>query len=44
MNKVYLLGACRTAIGKMGGSLSNTPTVDLGAKVIAESVKRAGIT
>ena len=29
--KVVLAGACRTAIGKMGGALSNTPAADLGA-------------
>lgn len=43
MRKVYLLGACRTAIGGMGGSLSTVPAVDLGAIVIKESVKRAGL-
>ena len=43
MRKVYLLGACRTAIGKMGGALSSVPAVDLGAVVIREAVKRAGI-
>ena len=41
--KVVIAGACRTAIGTMGGSLSNTPAVDLGAIVIKEAVKRAGI-
>lgn len=44
MRKVYLLGACRTAIGKMGGSLSNVPATELGAIVIKEAVKRAGIS
>ena len=29
--KVVLAGACRTAIGTMGGSLSTTPVVDLGS-------------
>ncbi len=42
--KVYILGACRTAIGKMGGALSSVPAADLGAVVIKEAVKRAGIT
>ncbi len=42
--KVVLAGACRTAIGKMGGQLSNTPAVELGSIVIKEAVKRAGIT
>lgn len=41
--KVVLAGACRTAIGKMGGALSNTPAPDLGAVVIREAIKRAGI-
>ena len=44
MRKVYLLGACRTPIGKMGGALSEVAATDLGAVVIAEAVKRAGIT
>lgn len=43
MKKVYLLGACRTPIGKMGGALSEVAAADLGAVVIAEAVKRAGI-
>lgn len=41
--KVVLAGACRTAIGKMGGALSNTPAADLGAIVIKEALNRAGI-
>lgn len=43
MKKVYLLGACRTPIGKMGGALSEISAADLGAIVIAEAIKRAGI-
>lgn len=42
--KIVLAGACRTAIGKMGGGLSTTPAVELGAIVIREAMKRAGIT
>ena len=42
-NKVVLAGACRTAIGKMGGALSNTPAADLGAIVIKEALNRAGV-
>ena len=34
--KVVLAGACRTAIGKMGGALSNTPAAELGSIVIKE--------
>lgn len=44
MRKVYLLGACRTPIGKMGGTLSTLSSSDLGSIVIRESMKRAGIT
>lgn len=41
--KVVIASACRTAIGTMGGTLSTTPAADLGAIVIKEAVKRAGI-
>ncbi|HIV26060.1 MAG TPA: acetyl-CoA C-acetyltransferase [Candidatus Scatomonas pullistercoris] len=41
--KVVLAGACRTAIGKMGGTLSTTPAADLGAVVIREALNRAGV-
>ena len=41
--KVVLAGACRTAVGSMGGSLSTTPAADLGAIVIKEALKRTGI-
>ena len=41
--KVVLAGACRTAIGTMGGQLSSIPAPDLGAKAIKEALKRAGV-
>ncbi len=41
--KVVLAGACRTAIGTMGGSLSTTPASELGAIVIKEALNRAGV-
>ena len=41
--KVVLAGAVRTAIGKMGGALSNTPAADLGSIVIKEALNRAGV-
>mgnify|MGYP003156619744 CR=1 FL=1 len=41
--KVVLAGACRTAIGTMGGTLSTTPAPELGAIVIKEALKRAGV-
>jgi len=41
--KIVLAGACRTAIGKMGGSLSTTPAPELGAIVIKSALERTGI-
>lgn len=41
--KVVLAGACRTAIGKMGGALSTTSAPKLGSIVIEEALKRAGV-
>ena len=41
--KVVIASACRTAIGTMGGSLSKTPAAELGAIVIKEALKRAGV-
>lgn len=41
--KVVLAGACRTAIGVMGGSLSTVPVADLGTVVIKEALNRAGV-
>ena len=41
--KIVLAGACRTAIGTMGGSLSTTPAAQLGAIVIREALNRAGV-
>ncbi len=41
--KVVLAGACRTAIGTMGGTLSTTPATELGAIVIKEALNRAGV-
>ncbi|MBP5453514.1 acetyl-CoA C-acetyltransferase [Lachnospiraceae bacterium YSD2013] len=41
--KVVLAGACRTAIGTMGGTLSTTPAPALGTIVIKEALKRAGV-
>ena len=41
--KVVIAGACRTAIGKMGGGLSTTPAPVLGSIVIKEALNRAGV-
>lgn len=41
--KIVLAGACRTAIGVMGGALSTIPAPELGTIVIKEALKRAGV-
>ena len=41
--KIVLAGACRTAIGSMGGTLSAVPAAELGTIVIREALKRAGV-
>lgn len=41
--KVYLLGACRTPIGKMGGALASMSAVQLGAVVVKEALRRASV-
>ena len=43
MEEIYIVGAARTAIGKFGGTLAKLPAADLGALVIREVLKRAGI-
>jgi acetyl-CoA C-acetyltransferase len=42
--KIVLAGACRTAIGTMGGALSSVPVADLGSVVIREALKRSGVS
>ncbi|MDR1379103.1 MAG: acetyl-CoA C-acetyltransferase [Synergistaceae bacterium] len=41
--EIILAGACRTAIGKMGGTLAGVPVANLGAIVIREAMSRAGV-
>lgn len=43
MKEVVIASACRTALGKFGGSLKSVPAVELGAIVIKEALKRANI-
>ena len=43
MKKIVLAGACRTAIGTMGGALSTVPAAELGSVVIKEALNRVGI-
>ncbi len=41
--KVVIAGSNRTAIGKMGGALKDTPSNVLGTLVIKEALKRSGV-
>ncbi|PMU45975.1 acetyl-CoA C-acyltransferase, partial [Pseudomonas sp. GP01-A3] len=41
--KVVIVSAVRTAIGNFNGSLKDISAVELGAKVIAEALNRAGL-
>jgi acetyl-CoA C-acetyltransferase len=43
MKKVYIAGSCRTAVGKMSGALGSVEPRELGAVVIREALKRAGV-
>ncbi len=43
MENAVIVSACRTAVGKFMGGLSTTPAGKLGAIVVAEAIKRAGI-
>lgn len=44
MEDIVIVSAVRTAIGKFGGSLKDTSDIVLGASVIEEAMKRAGIS
>src|SRR5437762_7505213 len=43
MEDIYIVGAARTPIGKFGGTLAKTPATELGALIIKEVLKRAGV-
>ena len=43
MKKIVIASACRTAIGKFGGTLANVPAVELGSIVIKEALNRANV-
>ncbi|MDR1386024.1 MAG: acetyl-CoA C-acetyltransferase [Propionibacteriaceae bacterium] len=43
MTEVYVVSACRTAIGAFGGALKDVPAADLGALVWRSALERAGI-
>lgn len=44
MTSVVILGAVRTAIGRIGGTLADVPADYLGAAVIREVLRRSGVT
>ena len=44
MREVVIAGACRTAIGTFGGALKDFSAVALGALVVADALKRAGVS
>jgi len=43
MREVVIVSGVRTAIGTFGGTLRDVPVVDLGALVIKEALRRAGL-
>ncbi len=44
MSEIFLAGACRTPIGKFQGGLSSFRAPELGALVVREALKRAGVS
>jgi acetyl-CoA C-acetyltransferase len=43
MRQVVIVSGARTAVGNFGGALNGVKTVDIGALVIKEAIKRAGL-
>jgi len=43
MTDIVIVAAARTAVGKFGGTLSNTPAPELGAAVIKALLERSGL-
>lgn len=44
MTSIVIVAAARTAVGKFGGTLSKTPASELGALVIADLLRRTGLS
>ena len=44
LNDIVIISACRTPMGKFGGTLKDIPAYDLGGVVIKEALKRASIS
>lgn len=43
MREAVIVSSVRTAVGKYGGSLASVPAADMGAAVITEALRRAGV-
>jgi len=43
LKDIVIISACRTAMGKFGGTLKNIPSWDLGAVAVREALRRAGL-
>ena len=43
MKDIVIVSGARTAVGSFGGALKSTPVVDLGALVLKETLKKAGL-
>jgi acetyl-CoA C-acetyltransferase len=43
LKKVVILSGVRTPVGRYMGALKDVPAFDLGALVLSEAVKRAGV-
>ena len=44
LNDVVIISACRTAMGRFGGTLKDIPSYDLGAVAVKEALKRASLS
>ena len=44
MQDIVIVSAARTAVGKFGGTLAKTPATELGAAIVAEVLKRSGLS
>ena len=44
MEDIVIVSAARTAVGKFGGTLAKTPATELGAAIVAEVLRRSGLT
>jgi acetyl-CoA C-acetyltransferase len=43
LQDIVIISACRTAMGKFGGTLKNIPSWDLGAVVVRDAMRRANL-